>query len=472
MKKVKEQISRKFYERLPQKEYFRPDDFSNSDFPDFLTERIQLAVREKITEKTELPAEWLDTEAEEVQQARKHFLDAVFNQARLPSDAARSVIEKSVDEIVSILVQPRKNIPEVIFLDEETVSAKTLDERVRKITVYQHFAQVLSSYVHRKNRSELTKDQCKKIVANVDEKLTENYSPQQWAQLLEPLITLSNDKVKSDLFRLFFEDKKMSQAARAFELTDETINRAEFIEILSGDNADDIETEKKAAFSPPPPVTGDDMADVKRQTADARRETPDVKPADAEALDESTNEPQKTGREPEKNSTVNTAFSADKKGSEESTSLNEIFASRQVKKSDYAKASTGEQETGDRRQETGASCSDENNEKTIWQRFAESDEKASNTENAKQVKSEQSGCRKKQLKQQLKDKRQYFIEELFNGSEAEYQKSISKIVGKNSWNQAVQTIQNDIFEKNDVNIYSPTAVDFTDRLQDYFTQEK
>ncbi len=488
MKKTIEQISKSFYVSLPKGE----DRFKveNLSFPSFLKQRMKIAVKTAIASQITFPdVNWVNDKAEEVQQTKALYLNAVFGEARVPKDSAKVVIEKSVEEIVKILVQPRKNIPEILFKDEDILTKKALNEKVKKLTVYQHFAQVLSAYVEKKGHSEISKEKCKAIIANVDEKLTKNYPPLQWAQLLEPLFVLQEEP-DSNLFRLFFEDKKMPRRARAFELKDGTISCSKFIEILSSPDhlnlegyesdqsemfTDENESGKKGRFSPPPPVAneGDPEANKTFEAAAQQEENekPDIKrePENEEGTLLNKN---KSDSDNEEKNTVNTVFSAEEESDEDQKSLNEIFAEKQVEKQKNKKEDKNSTEAADVQYEVKAE-EDTKSKTAIWQRFIKKDEPAEDEANVKatsgSIKNESNNKREEQLKQQLQDKKQVFVEALFDGSELNYEESISKIATNNSWKEAIKTIQNDIFERYDVNMYSEAAVKFTDQLHEYFT---
>lgn len=76
------------------------------------------------------------------------------------------------------------------------------------------------------------------------------------------------------------------------------------------------------------------------------------------------------------------------------------------------------------------------------------------------------------LSKYLSDERDRFVEEIFGGSEQAYDKAIEKIAGYENWRSASKYIQKEVFKRNMVNLYSKTAVNFTDRLQNYFLKKE
>src|SRR5699024_3925372 len=120
-----------------------------------------------------------------------------------------------------------------IFGGDDSLNFAELSQRVEAVVVYSHFAALLPRYMQKKELETLSRDQCAKLIARADEKITANYSPLNWAQTIDPLFKLLDEGVDPSLLRLFFEDKERSNIAEAFEQKDEKLSRAEFIETLT-----------------------------------------------------------------------------------------------------------------------------------------------------------------------------------------------------------------------------------------------
>lgn len=76
------------------------------------------------------------------------------------------------------------------------------------------------------------------------------------------------------------------------------------------------------------------------------------------------------------------------------------------------------------------------------------------------------------IEEWLSDDRQRFVSSIFSGSDMAYESALSEIVDFDSWKSAYQYIEKEIFARNMVDIYDEDAVDFTDRLQNYFEKNK
>lgn len=238
-----QQITQRFVDRLPDDDqYYRPDELRSWGFPPFLVNRIKIELERNLEESLNIPkSDWANTQSDPVQRAWERFVDAIRAEARLPASYGKAVIETAVADILEMLVQPRKNVPEVIFGNDTYLSYSEIRERLKSVVVYRHFAKLILRYMEKKERDELSKERCRQVVANADEKLTVQYSPLNWAQMLEPLFKLVGGEIDTNLLRLFFEDRNKPRVARKFDLMNKSLTRAELIEILSSPDLLDFE---------------------------------------------------------------------------------------------------------------------------------------------------------------------------------------------------------------------------------------
>ncbi len=510
MQQIIQQITDRLISRLPEDVEFYPiEDLPKYGYPSFLIKKIQFNLKRRLKQaisyqKTPL----FNSEAESVQQAWQLFEKAVYDELQLPGDDAEKVINNAVVEVLNILLQPRKHIPNILFEENKIISDRTLINRAKHITVYQHFAQVLAGYMERKGRTKLTKEKCRDIIINIDEKLTRGYSPKQWQQILEPLFEIAGEQVDSKLFRLFFEDKEMNSTARYFERKNKPLNRNELIEILQSPELSKLKADDSARSG-----MFDSMHEQKKSVQiaslqqKAETESKQAKegqdlndqPAAEEKITETgnKNEPTKADfseNKPDQSTNFTSAFSTVKKSDSKKRSLNEIFAIDENVKNQHStenaftnpasQIETSKKPVQFEVEEHNKASLSENAEQTpIWKRFIDSEktEKGEKTQDEKRSikdlsssisEQKRAGKPKKKLEQKLQDKKRYFIKEIFNGSESSYKSSLTEIASKRTWKSASKLVKNKIFEKNSVNIYSQAAVDFTDRLQSYFIEKQ
>ncbi len=235
MEQLVRDITTQFVNKLPEdQEFFTPDELSDLSIPEFVIHRVELEMTRNLSDSIVPPySEWADMSEKSVQKSWQRFIDTILDQVRMPVAHAHSVFETSVGDIVELILQPRIAVPSIIFGPEEVLTKDQLEKNVQFITINKHFPATLLRYMDKKGKDELTKEACKSIVERIDDRLIKNYNPLNWTQLLEPLFVLAGPSVDTNLFRLFFEDKKMNRVARRFDMLNSSLNKTQFIEEMS-----------------------------------------------------------------------------------------------------------------------------------------------------------------------------------------------------------------------------------------------
>lgn len=240
MERIVRHITEKLTAQLPRfREWYTPDDLQVLDIPSFITERVILDMHQNLNESVTLPeTEWADMEADSVRYAWMNFLEAIKTEVRMPESNASSMLETAVSDSLELATQPRKSIPEILFDKDDTLTVEELKKRIRYVTVGRALAAALIRYMEKKSKKTLTLDSCKKIVARIDDKLVESFTPLDWAKELEPLFVLAGPSVDTELFRIFFEDKKLKKYSSLFVHLNKSLNRTEFIDFMSSASQD------------------------------------------------------------------------------------------------------------------------------------------------------------------------------------------------------------------------------------------
>lgn len=326
MTRTIQHITSKFIDLLPENEqYYRLSELREWGLPSFIVKRIKVELERNLAESMIPPrTDWANVNSEAVQEAWQQFVDAIRAEARLPASYAKTVIETAVADVVEMLLQPRENIPEVIFGSDKKLDHDDLVVRLESVVVYRHFKTILLRYMQKKKTDHLTKEKCAEIIRAADEKMTAKYSPLNWAQMLDPLFVLLGDRIDTNLLRLFFEDKNAPRVARRFDLTEGDVSRAELIEILSSPellNFEGYEDEQSSLF--------DRMREQQKESAqagDADEETEDEKPVPEKASGEETVAPAETAEHPPAVEQEQQAEDREGEEAEEEESLNKIFS--------------------------------------------------------------------------------------------------------------------------------------------------
>ena len=151
----------------------------------------------------------------------------------MPASFATTVFETAIADVMEMILQPRKAIPDILFGPKKKLSAQDIEKQIPSITVNSHLAQAVFKYMKRKELDEIEIGTARRVVMKVDERITANYNSLNWAQLLQPLFILAGPKIDTELFRIFFRDRNMDRISRRFDLLSGSLNKIEFIETLS-----------------------------------------------------------------------------------------------------------------------------------------------------------------------------------------------------------------------------------------------
>ena len=74
------------------------------------------------------------------------------------------------------------------------------------------------------------------------------------------------------------------------------------------------------------------------------------------------------------------------------------------------------------------------------------------------------------LRKLLNDRSLEFIDVIFKGSEEDFDQALQTMSGFESWKETSAFIKDEIFKKNDVDLFSGATVDFTDRMHRHFNE--
>ncbi|MCH8567078.1 MAG: hypothetical protein LAT67_02385 [Balneolales bacterium] len=255
------QAVQRITERLQRKlthnqEYFTPAELIEVGIPDFVVARIQLELEKNLADSIVPPrTDWANMNAAEVTGAWQQFLDAIHNQLRLPHSFAKGVIENSVADLLDVLIEPRKNLGAYIFGNDDILNKEEAMERMRWVVVYRHFGTFLPRYMKNKQLEVISRQRYENAVSQIDRKLCAQYSPLNWAQLINPIFIICNGEIDPELLTRFFNDKEMPKIAARFDAKRDTVDKQLLIEVLSSpvfeDNEDDSNSYVPLSYGQP-----------------------------------------------------------------------------------------------------------------------------------------------------------------------------------------------------------------------------
>ncbi|TVR32880.1 MAG: hypothetical protein EA390_04590 [Balneolaceae bacterium] len=564
MERIVRQITEKLLQKLPtHREFYTPDDLHVLDIPEFITERLVLEMNQNLNDSLNPPdTEWASMDKDAVQFAWRNFIEAIKAEVRMPHTYAPSLFETAIADTLELAIQPRKAIPDTLFGVDEILTIEVIKKRIKYITVGRKLAAALARYMEKKSKSSLTLEQCREIVEKVDDKLIAGYNSLDWAKEVEAIFLMAGPDVDTDLFRIYFEDKRKPKLARKFDKINTPVNRTNFIEVLS--TPDFSETEEKpeikpAAKKPAEPETVPVKSGLKTDKADKPEKkkdslTPDDtilgsfqrkrvsswededEPAEEEERAEEPidddwkkeplherfvfDESEAENLEPSNEKTAETDRTdidrsitnepePDYKVREEGVEEQESFSKKELdfdllnkwrkiggiseEEEDLVLSETEKPDDSDDEQVASIELyneTDEEEEVPMWRAFLEREDLSDLKEDEQGSDRGDTGYYGEEFDEEEykaafeasematridqwlgKDKQKY-VREIFDKSETAYNDAITEITRFDDWKGASKFIRNEIFEKNNVDIFDSVAVDFTDRLHTFFIESK
>ncbi|MCC5908771.1 MAG: hypothetical protein JJU13_21310 [Balneolaceae bacterium] len=248
MKHIAGKLTDTYLQKLSsERQYYSLDDLLTSGFPKLLVERIKFELKKNLRHALKLPeTEWANIKV--VSARWDLFVSEAEKEIRLPASYARGVIEQALVDCISMSVQPRSTIPDLIFQDDSTITQEKISERIAPIVINRHLAEALGRYMDKKDKKSLTKEQARNVVAAIDDRLVADYHPLKWMELLSPLFRIAGPDVDSGLLNLFFEEKKRKDVALKLSKLNKAVGDTELIEILS--STEQLEIDDKAENQP------------------------------------------------------------------------------------------------------------------------------------------------------------------------------------------------------------------------------
>jgi hypothetical protein len=238
MQKVIDQITNKFIGQIgTERPFYSPQQLLQAEIPVYIVERIRLLLEDKVlSDLHEVDSVWVDTDNELLISAQNDFEKAVISCSVIPKEKIQEILQSTVQDIVSVLVEPRTYMAQYIFRDDKVLTFEEVSKRCSRLTVYKHFGTAIPLYMKKRDLDELTIERCQSLVSNLDARIVSNYTAENWSQKLEMLFSLCDGKLEPELLQRFFRDKGFENTASIFSSIDVAVTQSTFIEMLTSEN--------------------------------------------------------------------------------------------------------------------------------------------------------------------------------------------------------------------------------------------
>jgi len=549
MQKVIDQITDKFIGQIgTERPFYSPQQLLKAEIPVYIVERIRLLLEDKVlSDLKKTDSVWVDTENKLFVSAQNDFENAAISCSVIPHQKLYDILHATVSDIVSVLVEPRKNIAPYIFREETVLSFEEVSKRCARLMVYKHFGTAIPLYMKKRELDELTIERCQSLVSNLDARIVSDYTAENWSQKLEMLFSLCGGKLAPELLQRFFRDKGFDKTAEIFSSIDVAVTQSTFIEMLSTENfkmelIKEQESETKPVSEPVKPAEEakeeipeeaekeENLAslfqseavepDINEILGDIEQEETLVFDSvdDSESLnniflsedenddaEEEHSEPVSNQKEDKQafKSNLTSILDQAKDSYEGVVQGDEEFESELIEEDDLIQdAFEPDEETKDPilEEHIGSDeevSSEDEEEKPMWAQFLSEDQmevmmasreeeeepESEPTFNTLLVEDEddeifveevavEDSSATMELNEYLMDSEDRWVSDVFSGKQKAYDRGINELGQFDNWNEASVFLQQEIFSKQKVDMFSEEASEFIDTLQSYFKEYK
>ncbi|MBO6573471.1 MAG: hypothetical protein JJ958_13630 [Balneola sp.] len=553
MQKVIDQITDKFIGQIgTERPFYSPQQLLKAEIPVYIVERIRLLLEDKVlSDLKKTDSVWVDTENKLFVSAQNDFENAAISCSVIPHQKLYDILHATVSDIVSVLVEPRKNIAPYIFREETVLSFEEVSKRCARLMVYKHFGTAIPLYMKKRELDELTIERCQSLVSNLDARIVSDYTAENWSQKLEMLFSLCGGKLAPELLQRFFRDKGFDNTAEIFSSIDVAVTQSTFIEMLSTENfkmelIKEQESETKPVSEPVKPAEeakeeipeeaekeenlaslfqseavepdiNEILGDIEQEETLVFDNVDDSESLNNIFLSEDENAEEEEEEEEEHSEPIsnqkeeNQAFKSNltsildqaKDSYEGVVQGDEEFESELIEEDDLIQdAFQPDEETKDPILEEYIGSEEEENsedeeEKPMWAQFLSEDQmevmmasreeeeepESEPTFNTLLVEDEddeifveeeaiEDSSATMELNEYLMDSEERWVSDVFSGKQKAYDRGINELGQFDNWNEASVFLQQEIFSKQKVDMFSEEAIEFIDTLQSYFKEYK
>ncbi len=389
----------------------------------FLARLLERRLRYE-AERLELPrSPWFDAGHAGVHRARGALVDALAQQGHFPPEAWEASLQQAVEQVAAYLVRPAAALEAFVFQDAAAVPAADVERRLGYFSGYGYLHETVRMYFQQKNVDEIDPARFAELLRHIDRRMTRDYDAEAWLRLLAPLFDLarralpgSEDGVPVWLLRAFFDDKDAGAVTQRLQAAQErqgveALDEAGLRRLLEKPDPPAAAPEADRAAKPPltaPPPDETPQGHVPLWKQFQRGNAPAAQRQAAPARARAPEEPPRP------------------------SPAREALPRWMQFRPDAAPATPAPTT-----KPTPAAPT------------------ATDLAGVEQAVLGDTGARNRDL----------FVKHLFEGAAADYERVLRRIETAPSWAEASQIIAEEVFRKNQVNIYSDPAVLFTDAVE-------
>ncbi len=188
-------IENRILELFPAGHSYSRTQISNADFPSgvkhFLLSALQRRSEIEATELLNVRSEWFNADDKDYQKVLQQAVHTLGKSACFPASEWPKALHQAVDHVIEYLVSPISMLDRFVF-SAESPSIPTTDllRKASYFSDYPYLTRAVEAYIYRKTNLRIFKIDFVRALSRLDHQMTVQYESADWIKLLTPLIKL------------------------------------------------------------------------------------------------------------------------------------------------------------------------------------------------------------------------------------------------------------------------------------------
>ena len=221
-------------QQYPASQAYTVEDLRVSQLPEEVKHYLTYLLEQKARhELRKLSMNWFDASNPDVIHAQHMYARALTQTVHIPASEWEKVLHKAIRSVLEYLVLPIQTLA-APFQNTSSIPVEDILDWMHHFKAYPYFAKVLKVYLDERSLSHLSSANYISLIQKIDQKITAEYTPQNWLAHLEPLFNLftflpsTPQGVPTTLIRWFFREKGHGEIQRKL-LHIEQVENKEYI---------------------------------------------------------------------------------------------------------------------------------------------------------------------------------------------------------------------------------------------------
>ncbi len=184
----------------------------------FLLSALQRRSEIEAAQLLNVRSEWFNADDDEYQLVLQQAVLTLGNSACFPALEWPKAVHQAVEHVVEYLISPVSMLARFVFsADSASISASDLLRKSGYFSDYSYLSRAVEAYISRKNSQRVFKVEFANALYHIDRQMTDAYDSKAWLKLLNPLIKLVDFPTPGlpvSFVVRFFEDKGQGQLSQ------------------------------------------------------------------------------------------------------------------------------------------------------------------------------------------------------------------------------------------------------------------